>query len=222
MRAPSTHSFGAGLGIAFLSGALMLVASSSPAQAQLALEEPTIVGVVVGYSTTTGVWKPASVSEKKAGGIVGAFINAATPVPWFSIRVEGTISQRNSDVTADSGGATLRGGLRTDYISFAVHPRVSYALGPVRIHAAAGPTVDQIIRGRLDPNLRSVLNRESSTVFGVGASAGLGATIAGRYRVELEARVYEGLSDAYSGDFVQMRNRSMEFVTRVGIPRPGG
>jgi hypothetical protein len=199
----------------------MLVAGAAPAQAQVALDEPTIVGVVVGYSNTTGIWKPASDSEKRGGGIVGAFLNAATPIPWFSIRVEGTISQRNSDVTADSGGAPLRGGLRTDYISFAVHPRIAYGLGPLRVHAAAGPTIDQIIRGRLDPNLRSVLNRESSTVFGVGASAGLGATIAGRYRVELEARVYEGLSDAYSGDFVQMRNRSVEFVTRVGIPRPG-
>lgn len=216
---PAIRCLAAAWGNSILRAGVLVLVGVSPIHAQRAAE-PSIVGVVAGYATTTGIWKPASDSEKKGGAIIGAFINAATPIPWFSIRAEGTISQRNSDVTADSGGQTVRGGLRTDYFSFAVHTRVSAGVGPIRVHAAAGPTIEQILRSRLDANLRSVLDNESSTVFGASASVGLGTTLAGRYRVEIEARVFEGLGDSYSGNFVQMRNRSVEFVTRVGIPRP--
>lgn len=183
--------------------------------------EPTLVGVVVGVAGTTSIWKPAADVEREGGVVLGAFLTAATPIPWFAIRAEGTITQRNSDVLAVSGDQTIRGGVRTDYVTAAIHARVTAGLGPLRIHATAGPTIDQILRSRLDPNLRPVIDRESSMVLGAGASVGLGATVSGRYRVEVEARVFEGLGDAYSGDFVQMRNRSVEFVARVGIPRPG-
>lgn len=183
--------------------------------------EPTIVGVVVGYASSTGIWKPASETEKRGGGVIGAFITAATPIPWFSIRAEGSVTQRNSDVFAVSGDQTVRGGVRTDYVSVAIHARLAAGVGPLRVHATAGPVIDQILRSRLDANLRPVLDREASMVLGAGASVGIGTTLAGRYRVELEARLFEGLGDSYSGDFVQMRNRSTEFVARVGIPRPG-
>lgn len=35
--------------------------------------------------------------------------------------------------------------------------------------------------------------------------------------VGLEGRIFEGLGDAYSGDFVSLRNRSWEVVARFGI-----
>lgn len=200
--------------------ALPATVNPDPVRAQEGVE-PTIVGAVVGYTTTTGIWKPAAESEVVGGGVIGGFITAATPIPWFAIRAEGSITQRNSDVLAVAGDQTVRGGVRTDYVSVAIHARVSAGLGPIRIHVTGGPTVDQILRSRLDANLRPVLNREASMVLGAGASVGVGTTVSGRYRVEVEARLFEGLGDSYSGDFVQMRNRSIEFVTRVGIPRPG-
>lgn len=198
-----------------------LTAISGPGATSAQNAEPTLVGAVAGVAATTSIWKPAAESEREVGAVLGIFLTAATPVPWFSIRAEGTVTQRNSDVLAVSGDETVRGGVRTDYVTFALHARLSTRVGPVRFHAAAGPVIDQILRSRLDPNLRPVLERESSMVFGAGAAVGLGTTVAGRYRVEAEARLFEGLGDAYSGDFVQMRNRSVEFVTRVGIPRPG-
>jgi len=91
----------------------------------------------------------------------------------------------------------------------------------VRVHLAAGPTLDQLVQSRVDASLGPILYRDIPTVFGVGLGAGVGGTVAGRYRVELEARFFEGLGDAYSGDFVSVRNRSLEFLTRVGIPKPG-
>jgi hypothetical protein len=183
--------------------------------------EPTVLGGVVGYNQSQGLWTPDSESESVGGVMLGGFVNAKTPLPWFSIRAELMWVQRGNDVTGVIEGEPLVGGVRSDYITIGIHPRASVGIGPVRVHVAAGPTIDQLINSRLDSTLSSAALADVGTVFGVGAGVGIGGIVGGRYRVELEGRVFEGLGDAYSGDFVAMRYRSFEVVTRVGIPRPG-
>jgi len=193
--------------------------SGPEAEEVAAAAEPTVFGVVAGYNTSRGVWSPDSESESVGGLMLGGFVNAKTPAPWFSVRAELLWVQRGNDVAGTVEGEPLIGGVRSDYVTISVHPRASFALGPIRLHLAAGPTIDQLVNSRLDPTLSSVALADVGTVFGVGAGAGLGTTLAGRYRIEVEARVFEGLGDAYSGDFVSMRYRSFEVVARVGIPR---
>ena len=206
-------------------GLMAVLVCSSGLEAQAddtagSTKEPTIVGIVGGWNINDGIWKPGAESESVGGIILGAFVIARTPAPWFAIRAELTWVQRGVDVTGSIGDDPALGGVRSDYLTVAIHPRASMAVGPLRVHIAAGPTVDQLVRSRIDSSLAPILFRDISTVFGVGLGAGVGGTVADRYRVEVEARVFEGLGDAYSGDFVSVRNRSLEFVTRVGIPRP--
>lgn len=181
--------------------------------------EGTVIGAVAGVTRTDGLWKPASTSEAIGGGMVGGYVLAATPAPWFSILAEVSFLQRNTNVVGTNQGQPLQGGLRTDYLSILIAPRFTRQVGPVRVHLAAGPTVDQVIRARIDPTLSPVL-REVESVFGASLAVGIGTTLADRYRVDVEARAYEGLGDAHSGDFLQMRNRTYGLTTRVGIPLP--
>jgi hypothetical protein len=50
--------------------------------------------------------------------------------------------------------------------------------------------------------------------------AGIGVPVGDRVRPEIEVRMVRGLGDAYSGDFITVRNRSLEVVGRVGLPLP--
>jgi hypothetical protein len=183
--------------------------------------EPTIVGVVAGYVMNEGVWKPASESTPAGGVLLGGFANAATPIPWFAVRAELMWAQRGDDVDLVIGGVPTPGGVRSDYLTFTLHPRVSTSLGPLRIHLAGGPVLETLLQSRVDPSLAPII-QGTSTIFGLSGGAGLGMRVAGRYRVEVEARVFRGFTDAYSGLAVSTQNRALEVVARVGIPRPTG
>lgn len=181
--------------------------------------QPTILGALAGYATSEGMWKPEAESSRIGGVLLGGFVDAATPVPWFSVRGEILWSQRGDDVTVTVEGVPAMGGTRLDYLTVSLRPRMSVVLGPVRLHVAAGPVVEQSVRSRFDPTLAPLVAAPATT-FGVLAGAGIGTTIAGGRRVEVEARHVEGLSDAVQGAFVSMRNRSFEVVVRVGVPLP--
>ena len=218
------------VGLALLALAVTVLAApgASPLRAQEAPDagaspsagtaEPSVVGVVGGWNLNDGIWKPDAGSERVGGIVLGGFVNASTPVGWFAVRAEILWTQRGLDVVDDAGAPA--GAVRADYLTLGVHARASRSVGPVRVHVAAGPTVDQTLRRRVDAQLGPALNQEVGTAFGVHAGAGLAFPVAERYRVELEARWFEGLSDAHAGDFLSVRNRSFEIVTRVGVARP--
>jgi hypothetical protein len=180
---------------------------------------PSTIGVLAGYNMSSGVWQPESESEAVGGFMVGVFAHAMTPVSWFSVMAEAVIVQRGNNLAPETAGDPIQGAVRSEYVALTVAPRVTLPVGPVRLHVGGGPSVDLLLRSRLDTGLAPVLFRDHGTVFGVIGAVGLGMTVGQRYQVEVEARFYEGLSDAYSGDFVSMRNRSAEFIARVGIPR---
>jgi hypothetical protein len=207
----------AGLGVVcaklLFSSALAAQESALPSAA-----EPTIVGVTGGWNVNDGIWKPDAETETVGGVVLGGFVNAATSLSWFAVRAEILWTQRGLDVVDDAGAPA--GSVRADYLTFALHARAATNVGPVRFHIAAGPTVDQTLQRRVDAQLGPALNREVGTAFGVHGGVGAGFTVADRYRIELEARWFEGLSDAHAGDFLSVRNRSLELLTRVGIPRP--
>jgi len=177
----------------------------------------TYVGVVGGWISNEQIWQPDATTEKVGGVLLGGFVNAVTPAAWFSIQAEAYWAQRGGNVTTLVGGVTVDGGVRSDYLAVSVHPRATVGVGPVGLFISGGPTVEQIIQSRLDPTLGPVLT-ESATTFGVNAGVGLSAQINPRLRGEVELRVFEGLGDAYSGDFVALHNRSFEVLARVGIP----
>lgn len=202
-------------------GATLLLLAVIRPDAAFAQASSTRVGVVAGMVQNEQLWKPDAETEAVNGVVLGGFANAQTPLSALSVLVEGLYVQRGGNVRTDPDGETITGGVRSDYLTFTLHARLAAGLGRARIHLSGGMTIDQLLRSRIDPSLRSVLDSESPTVFGVSAAAGIGARVTERVHVELEARIVEGLGDAHSGSFVSFRNRSKEIVMRVGIPLPG-
>ena len=201
-------------------GVVVIALAVAPSRVD-AQTDPTRLGVVVGYASNDQIWKPSVPAEGTGGVVLGAFLNAATPVGWLSIYVDGTWVQRGGDVAGTVQGQEVVGGLRADLLSISIRPRANLPLGRARLFLAAGPAIDQSIRVRKDPGLTQVLDNEVASSFGVGVGSGIGVTLDERFALELEARLFEGLGDAASGPFVSVRNRSFEVVGRVGIVRPG-
>jgi hypothetical protein len=200
--------------------ATMLLVGLGYAPDARAQNAPSTIGAIAGYNMSSGVWQPESETEAVGGFIVGAFAHAKTPVSWFSVMAEALIVQRGNNLAPGTPGDPIKGAVRSEYATMTVAPRLTLHVGPLQLHVGGGPSVDLLLRSRLDAGLGPVLFRDHGTVFGVTGGVGLGMAVGQRYQVEVEARLYEGLSDAYSGNFVSVRNRSAEFVARVGIPRP--
>jgi len=177
-----------------------------------------IAGIVAGYATTDLIFDPDAETQEVGGVVVGAFVVSQTPLAWLSILAEGAYTQRGGDVMGVVQGLPVNGGIRSDYASIVVQARAAVGVGPVRIHVAAGPVVDQLLRNRMDNALDQILDSESPMVFGVSIGFGVGAWVSERIFAEVEARIVEGVGDAFSGDFISVRNRSSELVARVGVP----
>lgn len=178
----------------------------------------TTVGLVLGGGRTTQIWTPSASSEDVTGIVAGAFADAPTPVSGLSILAEGAYVQRGGDVTLDVAGQPAEGGLRGDYLSLAVHLKLTRSIGPLRAHVALGPTLDQVLRSRLDPVLAQVVDDDKAVVFSATIGGGVGAWVGERLFVGLDARHVEGIGDAHSGNFTRARNRSIEVLLRAGIP----
>lgn len=190
---------------------LVSLATPPPASAQ----SGSTVGVIAGYAANEQVWAPEEDAEPVGGLVLGAYLAAATPKSWLSVLAEGAYVQRGGDVVGGEQG--VEGAVRADYLSINVRPRIGLAAGPARLSLAAGPAIDVLIRSRIASGFQALLSEEGTTVFGVMAGVGLDAGIGAGRTVGLEGRIFEGLGDAYSGDFVSLRNRSWEVVARFGI-----
>ncbi len=195
-------------------GLLAVVLSVSPVVVN-AQTSSSIAGVVAGRVMNEQVWNSEYQTEKVGGVQVGGFLNARTSVPWFEMRAEFMWTQRGGSVVGDLRGGELIGEARTDYMTVAVQPRFAARLGLVEVFATAGPVIDVVLRNRFSPELGLGL-QEVAQVFGAGVGAGFAATLPSSFHAEIEARVFEGLGDAYSGDFVSAKNRSSGLVLRFG------
>ena len=195
-------------------GFLAVVLSVSPVVVN-AQTSSSIAGVVAGRVMNEQVWNSEYQTEKVGGVQAGVFLNARTSVPWFEMRAEFMWTQRGGSVVGDLRGSELIGEARTDYLTVAVQPRFAARLGFVEVFTTAGPVIDVVLRNRFSPELGLGL-QEVAQVFGAGVGAGFAATLPSSFHAEIEARVFEGLGDAYSGDFVSAKNRSLGIVLRLG------
>ena len=203
------------LRVALLAVFALVAAFPRPVSAQ---GDGTVVGIVIGQATTTQLWKPTVPTEKYRGLVLGAFVDAATPRSGLSIRAEGAYTERGGDAVLEVDGQPMTTGIRMGYLTIAVHLKMSRALGPVRAHVALGPTIDQVLSRRLDPIASQVFEEETPLVFNVTVGGGLGVWVTERLFIGVDLRLTKGVSDAHDGDFITVRNRSVEGLLRVGIP----
>lgn len=194
-----------------------VVASASLPSTARAQGPTSIVGAVGGWVTNEQVWRSEYQSESVGGVQLGGFLNASTPVSWLVMRAEFMWTQRGGSVTGELNGDPVVGETRTDYLTVGVQPRVAVSRSRFELFAAAGPMIEVVLRNRFGSELAVAL-QEVGTVYGVGAGLGIAARLTSSWHAEVEARVFEGLGDAYEGSFLSAKNRSVGFVVRLGRP----
>ena len=179
-------------------------------------------GVVVGRTTSDQLWTPSVGTASRDGYLAGGFAEVGLSGMSVSVRVEGDYVQRGAIVERDTEGAPVAGEIRTEYLSFALHVKLSKSIGPLSVHIALGPTMDQLLRNRSTPVLEQVLYEKKTTSLGIGLGGGFSLHLFDKLIPEFDIRLTEGLSPAYVGSFTTVRNRSLEFLLRFGVPRSLG
>jgi hypothetical protein len=190
--------------------------------APLSAQRPVTLGGMGGYVQNSPVWNRGFDTESVGGAVLGAWVNVPTPLLWLSVTAEATLTQRGSGTRLDPGevpGALGVSPIRTDYLTTSVLPRATLEVGPLRLHVATGPTMDLLLRSREDVLPEPLLDEPATAVFAWTAGAGVGADVGTGWVAEIEARIVEGLSNAYSGELGTLRNRSIEILARVGVKR---
>lgn len=189
-----------------------LAAAGPPAQAQ---DIARLAGAYLGRTHSEQLWSPRVATSRRPGFAVGAFVDVLTAVPFLRLRAEGGLVQRGGFVSTDPLGNPVDGQVRGDYLGFHLGAKATLSLGPVHAFALAGPGLDYLVRSREDPLLAQVLGERRETVLNALAGAGAGIRIGRTWVAEVEGRWVRGLTDAYSGSGLQVRNRSLEWIVRV-------
>ena len=192
--------------------AAALAVSGPPADAQ---ESGRLTGGFAGRTDSEMLWSPPVETSPRSGFLAGAFVDVPTPVSWLRMRAEGGLAQRGGFVSTDTRGNAVDGEVRGDYLGVHIEAKAGLSLGPVHAFAVAGPVIDYLLRNREDPVLAQVFVEERGTVLGVAAGAGLGLRVTRAWVIEAETRWVRGLTEAYSGSGLQVRNRSREWVLRL-------
>lgn len=200
----------------------LLAVAVLSAEGAAAQSRPITLGGLGGWVQNTPVWNRGFDTESVGGLTLGAWVNVPTPAEWLSVTAEVAFAQRGSGTILDPEevpGALGASPIRTDYITTSVLPRATLQVGGLRLHAATGPTMDLLLRSRLDVVLEPELDEPATAVFAWTAGVGIGTDVGTGWVAEIEARIVEGLSNAYSGDLGALRNRSIEVLARVGLKR---
>jgi len=200
----------------------LLAVAALSAEGTAAQSRPITLGGLGGWVQNTPVWNRGFETESVGGLVLGAWVNVPTPVPWLSVTAEAAFTQRGSGTFLDPAevpGALGVSPIRTDYVTASVLPRGTLEVGALRLHAATGPTMDLLLRSRVDVVLEPELDEPATAVFAWTAGVGIGMDVGTGWVAEIEARIVEGLSSAYSGDLGTLRNRSIEVLARVGVTR---
>jgi len=189
-----------------------LALGGSPAHAQ---DSGRLTGAFAGRTESEMLWNPPVETSLRSGFLAGAFVDVPTPVSWLRMRAEGGLAQRGGFVSTDTRGNAVDGEVRGDYLGVHIEAKAGLSLGPAHAFAVAGPVIDYLLRNREDPVLAQVLIEERGTALGVAAGAGLGIRLMRAWVIEAETRWVRGLTEAYSGSGLQVRNRSREWVLRL-------
>jgi len=185
---------------------------------ELSAQVRGIWGVTGGGVSARQIWSGAAEADYLSGILVGIFTDVSIPLPGLSVRAEFLYTQRGTLVSDPQAEGISDGRVRSHYLTFPLLLKLGYSIGPVSAYLVAGPTFEQILSTSTDGDVGEVLTEERQTVFNVSAGGGIGLELPRDLVAGFEIRITEGLSDSYGGDFVTVRNRSLEMLVRLGRP----
>jgi len=180
-------------------------------------QEIRAVGGLLGRVSSEQTWTPSAETGPRSGWGLGAFVEVALPASFLSVVAEGLVVQRGTALYVDTESHMEQTQVESDYLAFPLLLKLRYFHEPFGAYALAGPAVEYLLQTRADPGLGQVYRHEEGVVGSVVVGAGVEGLISTRVAVMLEARLNQGLTDAYSGDVAQVRRRTLEVLFRVGV-----
>lgn len=182
-------------------------------------QEIRAAGALVGVNSSRHLWSggpgPSGTSDPRSGVTLGAFVEVAAPPSWLGVLAEAAYAQRGANLAEDLTGS-VPAEVRSDYLVALLAPTIRWFGGSVGVSFGAGLGLEYLIN--------TSAARELEIIYGNPTPVGLsGVLLAGgeylhreRWLFRLEARWFEGLRQAYTGDVTDIRIRAMEVVLKVG------
>jgi len=186
----------------------------------LAAQAQRTVGFQLGQVRAKQLWDYPISSESSNGLTVGVQVDVPTPARILSVVVGLSYSQRGSIVwdTELDPDRELPATVRSHYLSFPILGKLGTKFGPAGVYFLAGPTVDFLLTTQCPEDFCTLLADDRPTVLSVTAGVGVSFDVREQARVDLEARLNEGLTVAYVSTYTDVRYRSVDFLIRVGVP----
>jgi hypothetical protein len=175
-------------------------------------------GLSAGQASSRQLWSGAFSTDRVSGVTVGAFADVQTPVSSLSVRAEVAYVRKGTTVQDEVSVEPGPSRVESDYLGFPVHVKATIRLGRLAGYVFGGPTIEQLLRTRCRSDACVALGEEKPTVMSVGVGCGIGLELTDGLRSEFEVRLTEGLSESYVGVAGGVRNRSVEFLGRLGLP----
>ncbi|MBT8398295.1 MAG: PorT family protein [Gemmatimonadetes bacterium] len=202
-----------GLWFLFLSGALL-----TPAETEA---QPTrSLGFHLGQIRARQLWDDPISGQSSNGLAAGVQVDIPTPARFLSVVVGLAYAQRGSIVwdTELDPDRELTAVVRSHYLEVPILGKLGAKVGPGGAYLLGGATVDLLLETQCPQDFCVLLAEDRPMVLSVTVGGGVSVDVGESARVDLEVRLTEGLSGAYSSGSTGIRYRSVEFLIRAGVP----
>jgi hypothetical protein len=200
---------------------VLAVAVSSTAHAQLLRGFGIKVGVTAANQTWDFASQPDPSTDNRWGITASAFVELLR-MPYLSLLVEAQYAQKGMSwsglvATAqnpDGTGQFITKRPRVDFLSIPILAKMRFGMPLVTPYLIAGPRYDLLLT-RHGEGFQAVIDRFKSSEL--GATFGVGAELAAvlPFDVLIEFRYNASLQDAYDGNSLKVRNRTIDMMLGV-------
>jgi hypothetical protein len=190
------------------------------APATIAAQGTATYGVLIGQVESHQLHSHDTDTETRTDVVLGAFVDAATPLSWLHIVLEASLAQRGGDYGAETSDGSVTQSVRVDYLSFALFPTGRVSLGRTVLYASLGFARESDLNVRSTSELAPLFTDPASQVLALVASAGVEVAISRGWSARLEVREHNQVSPAFTPTSGEIRHRSREIVLKIGV-RPG-
>ena len=199
-------------------GLLLLLGlfDTSPLEGQI----QRTVGFHLGQVRSKQIWEDPVTGGRADGLTLGIQLDVPTPARFLAIRAGAEYVQRGGVVWDQSQDPDREfpANVRTHYLSLPVQGTLRLSMGPGGAYLLFGPTMDLLLNTQCPQDFCRLLADERPTVLSATVGAGVFVEVRARVRVELEARLTEGLTAAYVSNSGAVRYRSLEILLRASVP----
>ena len=189
-----------------------------PVQAQARAQRTA--GFHLGRVQAKQLWDDPITGLSANGLTAGIQVDVPTPARFLSVVAGVGYAQRGSvvwdaDLDPDRDLTAL---VRSHYLSVPIHGKLGTKVGPGGAYILGGPTMDLLLDTQCPQDFCALLSEDRPVALSATVGGGVFFEIPEEVRIDLEVRLTEGLTAAYTSNSTGVRYRSLEFLVRAGKP----